>query len=74
MPRTRNLAASNKDIAEFLSGRCWPNIMPVNVGVGVGVGGVGVGVGVVVFKVQIDLVIVCAHSELWKNTMAGICL
>ena len=58
--RTRNLAASNKHLAELFSGRSWAKIGP----------------GILVFGVFEKFVTVfskiCAHSERYRNLLAGV--
>ena len=58
--RTRNLAASNKHLAELFSGRSWAKIGP----------------GILVFGVFEKFVTVfskiCAHSERYRNLLAAI--
>ena len=61
LSRTRNLAASNKHLAEFFSGRSWPKIGP----------------GIVFFGVfekfeTFFFSKICAHSERYRNIFAGI--
>ena len=60
LSRTRNLAASNKHLAEFFSGRSWPKIGP----------------GIIFFgvfeKFQTCFSKICAHSERYRNLLAGI--
>ena len=60
MSRTRNLAASNKYLAEFFSGRSWPKIGP----------------GIIFFgvleKFESFFSKICAHSERYRNRFAGI--
>ena len=58
--RTRNLAASNKHLAEFFSGRSWPKIDP-------GIFFFGVFEKFETFSPKI-----CAHSERYRNRWAGI--
>ena len=57
---TRNLAASNKHLAEFFSGRSWPKI----------------GRGIIFFgvfeKFETFFSKICAHSERYRNLFAGI--
>ena len=59
LSRTRNLAASNKHLAEFFSGRSWPKIGP----------------GIVFFgvfeKLETSFSKICAHSERYRNLLAG---
>ena len=54
------LAASNKHLAEFFLGRSWPKI----------------GQGIIVFgvfeKFETFFSKICAHSELYRNLLAGI--
>ena len=58
--RTRNLAASNKHLAEFLSGRSWRKIGP----------------GIIFFgvfeKFETFFSKICAHSEWYRYLLAGI--
>jgi len=60
LSRTRNLAASNKHLAEFFSGRSWPKIGP----------------GIIFFgvfeKFETFFSKICAHSERYRNLLAGI--
>ena len=60
LSRTRNLAASNKHLAEFFSGRSWPKIGP----------------GIIFFEVfekfETFFSKICAHSERYRNLLAGI--
>ena len=60
LSRTRNLAASNKHLAEFFSGRSWPKIGP----------------GIIFFgafeKFETCFSKICAHSERYRNLLAGI--
>ena len=60
LSRTRNLAASNKHLAEFVSGRSWPKIGP----------------GIIFFgvfeKFETFFSKICAHSERYRNLLAGI--
>ena len=60
LSRTRNLAASNKHLAEFFSGRSWPKI----------------GAGIIFFgvseKFETFFSKICAHSERYRNLSAGI--
>ena len=60
LSRTRKLAASNKHLAEFFSGRSWPNIGP----------------GIIFFgvfeKFETFFSKICAHSERYRNLSAGI--
>ena len=58
--RTRNLAASNKHLAEFFSGLSWPKIGP-----GIIYFGVFEKFGTFFSKI-------CAHSERYKNLLAGL--
>ena len=55
LPRTRNLAASNKDLAEFFSSRSWPNIWP------------GIAFFLFFSKFGTFSVKICAHSEWYRN-------
>ena len=61
LSRTWNLAASNKHLAEFFSGRSWPKIGP----------------GIIFFgvfeKFETFFSKICAHSERYRNLLAGIC-
>ena len=59
--RTRNLAASNKHLAEFFSGRSWLKIGPA----GMIFFGVFEKIGTFFSKI-------CAHSERYRNLLAGI--
>ena len=60
LSRTRNLAASNKHLAEFFSGRSWPKIGP----------------GIIFFgvfeKFETFFSKICAHSERYRNLLADI--
>ena len=60
LSRTRNLAASNKHLAEFFSGRSWPKIGP----------------GIIYFgvfeKFEGFFSKICAHSERYRNLLVGI--
>ena len=60
LSRTRNLAASNKHLAEFFSGRSWPKIGP----------------GIIFFgvfeKFETFFSKICAHRERYRNLLAGI--
>ena len=60
LPRTRNLAASNKHLAELFSGRSWPKIDPQ---------------GIIVFGVfemfETFFSKICAHSERYRYLLAG---
>ena len=60
LSKTRNLAASNKHLAEFFSGRSWPKIGP----------------GIVFFgvfeKFETFFSKICDHSERYRNLLAGI--
>ena len=60
LSRTRNLAASNKHLAEFFSGRSWPKSGP----------------GIIFFgvseKFETFFSNICAHSERYRNLLAGI--
>ena len=60
LSRTRNLAASNKHLAEFFSGRSWPKIGP----------------GIIFFGVSENFETffskICAHSERYIILLAGI--
>ena len=60
LSRTRNLAASNKHVAEFFSGRFWAKIGP-----GLFRGG---GFG----KFETFFLKIFAHSERYRNRLAGI--
>ena len=60
MSRTRNLAASNKYLAEFFSGRSWPKIGP------------GMFFFGVFEKIETFFSKICAHSERYRNLLAGI--
>ena len=60
LSRTRNLAASNKHLAEFFSGRSWPKIGPGNTFFGV------------FEKFEIFFSKICAPSERYRNLLAGI--
>ena len=60
LSRTRNLAASNKHLAEFFSGRSWPKIGPEIVFFGV------------FEKFETFFSKNCAHSERYRNLLAGI--
>ena len=59
LSRTRNLAASNKHLAEFFSGRSWSMIGP----------------GIIFFgvfeKFETSFSKICAHSERYRNIFAG---
>ena len=58
---TRNLAASNEHLAEFFSGRSWPNICP------------GIFFCVLFYSKFGTLFLkFCAHSKRYRNLMAGI--
>ena len=59
LPRTQNLAASNKHLAEFCSGRSWPKIGP------------GITFFGVFKKTETFLSNICAHSERYRNLLAG---
>ena len=58
--RTQNLTASNKHLAEFFSGRSWAKIGP----------------GIIFFgvfeKFEAFFSKICAHSERYRNLLAGI--
>ena len=60
LSRIRNLAASNKHLAEFFSGRSWPKIGP----------------GIIFFgvfeKFETFFPKICAHGERYRNLLAGI--
>ena len=60
LSRTRNLSTSNKHLAEFFSGRSWPKTEP----------------GIVFFgvfeKFETFFSKICAHSERYRNLLAGI--
>ena len=60
LSRTRNLAASCKHLAEFFSDRSWPKI----------------GSGIIFFgvfeKFETFFSKICAHSERYRNLLAGI--
>ena len=60
LSRTRNLAASSKHLAEFFSDRSWPKI----------------GSGIIFFgvfeKFETFFSKICAHSERYRNLLAGI--
>ena len=60
LSRTRNLAASNIHLAEFFSGRSWSMIGP----------------GIIFFgvfeKFETFFSKICAHSERYRNLLAGI--
>ena len=60
LSRTRNLAASNKHLAEFYSGRSWPKI---------GQGAIFFGV---FEKFETFFSKICAHSERYRNLLADI--
>ena len=60
LSRTRNLAASNKDLAEFFSSRSWPKIGPWIVFFGV------------FEKFETFFSKICAHSERYRNLLASI--
>ena len=60
LSRTRNLAASNKHLAEFFSGRSWPKIGP------------GVTFFGVFEKFETFFSRIFAHSERYRNLLAGI--
>ena len=60
LSRTRNLAASNKHLAEFFSGRSWPKI------------GLGMFFFGVFEKFETFFSKICAHSERYRNLLAGI--
>ena len=59
LSRIQNLAASNKHLAEFYSGRSWPKIGPGNIFFGV-------------FESLKGFLKICAHSERYRNLLAGI--
>ena len=60
LSRTRNLAVSNKHLAEFFSGRSWPKIGP----------------GIIFFgvleKFETFFSKICAHNDRYRNLLAGI--
>ena len=60
LSRTRNVTATNKRLAEFFSGRSWPKIGP----------------GIIFFgvseKFETFFSKICAHSERYRNLLAGI--
>ena len=60
LSKTRNLAASNKHLVEFFSGRSWPKIGP----------------GIVFFggfeKFETFFSKICVHSERYRNLLAGV--
>ena len=58
--RTQNLAASNKHLAELFSGRSWPKIGPGTIFFGV------------FEKFETFFSKICAHSERYRNLLAGI--
>ena len=58
LSRTRNLAASNKHLAEFFSGRSWPNIGPLCFS--------GCLKSLIYFFSK-----TCAHSERYRKCLAG---
>ena len=60
LSRTRNPAASNKHLAEFFSGRSWRTMGP----------GIILGGGVEKFETFFSKI--CAHSERYRNLLAGI--
>ena len=60
LSRTRNLAASNQHLVEFFSGRSWPNIRP------------GMIFFRFFFKFGTSFSKIRAHSERYRNLMAGI--
>ena len=60
LSRTRNLAASNKHLAEFFSGRSWPKIGPGFFFFGV------------LEKFETFFSKICAHGEWYRNLLAGI--
>ena len=60
LSKTRNLAASNKPLAPFLSGRSWPKIGP------------GMSFFGVFEKFETFLSKICAHSERYNFFVAGI--
>ena len=64
LPRTRHPAASNKHLARFSSARSWPNIGPK------------IGPGIIFFgvfeKFETFFSEMCAHSERYRNLLAGI--
>ena len=60
LSRTRNPAASNKHLAEFFSGRSWPKIGPGMIFFGV------------FEKFETFFSKTCAHSERYRNLLAGI--
>ena len=56
LSRTRNLAASNKHLAELFSGRSWPGMIFFGV----------------FEKFETFFSKICAHSERYRNLLAGI--
>ena len=60
LSRTRNLATSNQHLAEFSSGRSWPNICPGNI------------FCFFFEKFESFFSKICAHSERYRNILAGI--
>ena len=60
LSRTRNLAASNKHLAEFFSGRSWPRSAQELFFVWV------------FEKLETFFSKICAHSERYRNLLAGI--
>ena len=60
LSRTRNLAASNKHLAEFFSGRSWTKISPGIIFLGF------------FEKFETFFLKICAHSERCRNLSAGI--
>ena len=60
LSRTRNLAASNKHLAEFFSGRSWPKIGPGDIFFGV------------FEKFETLFAKICSHSERYRYRLAGI--
>ena len=61
----QNLAASNKHLAEFFSGRSWPKIVLPKIGPGIIFFGV-------FKKFETFFSKICAHSERYRNLLAGI--
>ena len=60
LSRTRNLAASNKHLAEFFSDRSWPKIGP------------GIFFFGVFERFETFFSKICSHSERYRNLLAGI--
>ena len=60
LSRTRTLAASSEHLAEFFSGRSWPKIGP------------GITFFGVFEKFETFFSKICAHSERYRNILAGI--